>query len=588
MLRIRYDSGLQTVELDMSTDVEAWPKVRRVFEESGQGVTVISAFSLRLPVWSFLGNRKALGYVVRRCGIKLELDADTKDLLEASIRNENAFLTAAAAVPANMDDLQTGLCRAGFNRRLTAEQVRNVSRLVALPAGATFSVPGAGKTTEALSFYFYKRRDNTRLLVVCPKNAFAVWEEQISLCVGDAEVAVRLTGGEERIRDLLRGDPKIMLITYQQLPNVKHLIGAFMAEHQTFMYLDESHRIKRGVGGAWASAVLQLAHLPVAKLIMTGTPLPNDQADLVSQFNFLFPEVDADRESVVGLMKPVFVRTTKGELGLPEVQRRYRPIQMRPRQRQLYEMMRSEEARRLADLAARDRNALRAFGRSVMRLLQMASNPALLGRQGASAPQILYDVLREGDSPKVEYACWKARQLARRGQKCIIWSNFVENVELLAGRLADLGAEYIHGGVEAGSDEELDTRENRLKRFRTADDAFVLVANPAACAESISLHDVCHYAIYVDRTYNAAQYLQSEDRIHRLGLPHDAITNVEILYIPDTVDESVRHRLEVKVGRMAEILEDNSLSIEPVETDPDDEGLTMEDAEDFLKHLRGE
>ena len=227
-----------------------------------------------------------------------------------------------------------------------------------------------------------------------------------------------------------------MLITYQQLPNVRHLIGAFMAEHPTFMYLDESHRIKRGVGGAWASAVLQLAHLPVAKLIMTGTPLPNDQSDLVSQFNFLFPEVDADRESVVGLMKPVFVRTTKGELGLPEVQRRYRPIQMRPRQRQLYELMRSEEARRLADLAARDRNALRAFGRSVMRLLQMTSNPALLSRQGAAAPPILYDVLREGDSPKVEYACWKARELARQGRKCIIWSNFVENVELLAGRLA--------------------------------------------------------------------------------------------------------------------------------------------------------
>ena len=44
----------------------------------------------------------------------------------------------------------------------------------------------------------------------------------------------------------------------------------------------------------------------------------------------------------------------------------------------------------------------------------------------------------------------------------------------------------------------------------------VLVANPAAAAESISLHEHCNHALYLDRTYNAGQFLQSQDRIHRL------------------------------------------------------------------------
>jgi SNF2 family DNA or RNA helicase len=115
-----------------------------------------------------------------------------------------------------------------------------------------------------------------------------------------------------------------------------------------------------------------------------------------------------------------------------------------------------------------------------------------------------------------------------------------------------------------------------------------LVANPAACAEGISLHTVCHHAIYIDRNYNAAQYLQSEDRIHRLGLPPDVITTIEILFTPDTIDESVKRRLNFKVKKMAEILDDNSLNIEVVEPDLDVEGLTEDDINDFLMHLKGE
>jgi hypothetical protein len=38
----------------------------------------------------------------------------------------------------------------GFVRDLSSEQARNVSKIASLSAAATFSVPGAGKTTEAL------------------------------------------------------------------------------------------------------------------------------------------------------------------------------------------------------------------------------------------------------------------------------------------------------------------------------------------------------------------------------------------------------------------------------------------------------
>lgn len=586
MLRIQYDLNHQVIELSMTDNFSSWPDVRRVFEENAEDFSITSAHGLRLPVWTFLSCRRQLGYILSKHRIKVDLDANANTILTSAQKNEEQYQNAQNSSPVSEDLLISELNKIGFTRNLTEHQIRNVARLVTLPSGATFSVPGAGKTTEALAFYFYRKDNKTKLLVVCPKNAFPAWEEQLELCVEYPPKITRLTGGRETIKQLLTQEQEIMLITYAQLPNVKDLVASYMAINPTFLFLDESHRIKRGASGVRGSTVLDISHMPQAKLLMSGTPLPNALSDIVPQFDFLYPEIGAETENVVDLVEPIFVRTTKAELGLPSPIRKLTPVQMKPKQRHLYELMSSEEARRLEKMTSGDRILLRDFSRAVVRLLQMTSNPALLAKEEINFPAELYDVLREGDSPKIEYACQKARILAQQNKKVIIWSNFVENVELLAERLADLGADYIHGGVEAGSEEEENTRERKIKRFHDDNQAFVLVANPAACAEGISLHTVCHYALYVDRNYNAAQYLQSEDRIHRLGLPEDTITTVEILYCPDSIDEAVDNRLKIKVDRMAKVLGDNSLNIEPVITDLDEDGLDDEDIADLLIHLK--
>ena len=222
-----------------------------------------------------------------------------------------------------------------------------------------------------------------------------------------------------------------------------------------------------------------------------------------------------------------------------------------------------------------------------MRLLQVCSNPILLLRNLTNFPDAVRETIEYGDSYKIKYILIKARQLAKEGKKVLIWSGFVENVESLTQMLSDLGAKCIHGGVDAGSEEEENTRERIVKDFHDDPNMFVLVANPAACSESISLHMVCHHAIYLDRNYNAAQYLQSRDRIHRLGLPEGTETTIEIVHAPSSIDDLVDSRLNVKINRMAEVLEDNSLRIEPVTVDLDEDGFDEEDAKQLLKHLKG-
>jgi SNF2 family DNA or RNA helicase len=108
-----------------------------------------------------------------------------------------------------------------------------------------------------------------------------------------------------------------------------------------------------------------------------------------------------------------------------------------------------------------------------------------------------------------------------------------------------------------------------------------MVANPAAASEGVSLHQICHHAIYLDRTFNAAHYLQSEDRIHRFGLRKDQKTTIEIVECIDSVDETVRERLIYKIGKMAEALEDSSLRPDPIPLDPTD----IEDFDDYSTGL---
>ena len=381
-----------------------------------------------------------------------------------------------------------------------------------------------------------------------------------------------------------------MLITYQQLAreNVWENVAEFMDEHPTFMFLDESHRIKRGLDGKTASVVLNLSHLPSAKLIMTGTPLPNSVGDLVPQLSFLYPEARIDEANVTELIQPLYVRTTLAELNLPDPIRTIRQMSMNPEQRHLYELMRTEAVRQGERfLASPDRTALRSLGRHVMKLLQVVSNPALLSSElNLPTSNVLSNALKEGDSPKIAFACKRARELARLGKKSIIWSGFVGNVELLSQRLSDLGADYIHGGVDAGSEEDENTRERKIKRFHDDSRAFVLVANPAAASESISLHTVCHNAIYVDRSYNAAQYLQSEHRIHRIGLPLGAVTEVEILECENSIDQNVDRRLRMKVDKMASILNDRSLQIDAELVDIDSDDFSPDDAQAVLSDLK--
>lgn len=182
-------------------------------------------------------------------------------------------------------------------------------------------------------------------------------------------------------------------------------------------------------------------------------------------------------------------------------------------------------------------------------------------------------------APKYKEAARIVAANAAQGRKTLVWSTFVRSLTSLARLLENFGPAVVHGGTP--------DREEQLRRFREDPDCMVLVSNPATLGEGISLHQVCHDAVYVDRDFMAGRYLQSLDRIHRLGLAPDVETRITVLAAQETVDEVVAVRLQQKLDFMARVLDDPSVQqlADLQEAPPMAGGLDAQDIRAMLGHV---
>ena len=264
-------------------------------------------------------------------------------------------------------------------------------------------------------------------------------------------------------------------------------------------------------------------------------------------------------------LKPLFARTTKSELNLPPVATAVRRLNLPPLHRELYNAL-------LGQMSGQWRGGERdieALGKIVLYLLMAATTPALLATgssryeplpyrippispiPGSSLAELMRDLPHYELSPKYQEVLAIVGANAAVGRKTLVWSTFVRNLKSLESLLARFQPAIVHGGSE--------DRREQLTRFRQDPRCLVLLSNPATLGEGVSLHQVCHDAVYVDRDFAAGRFLQSLDRIHRLGLPQDVQTRITVLVANQTLDELVEQRLATKLTFMGRVLDDQSV-----------------------------
>ncbi|MFF5855612.1 DEAD/DEAH box helicase [Streptomyces sp. NPDC012751] len=506
---------------------------------------------------------------------------------------------ADSAVPPEVaaDDVLSMLGET-WKEDLNAFQRRDVAKLLSLGHGANFSVPGAGKTRVALAVYAAQRAKGaaSRLLVVCPKSAYESWRYETAVCFNYPLRTHVLDGSLDEWAEVL-------IVNYERLDRSLPLLANWLKAAPSMIILDEAHRMKLGARGTYGAACMALGPLAERRLILTGTPAPNGAKDLENLMGFVWPGHGqrAVTRAVAGgdlayastVLRPLFTRTTKQELGLPPMTLRMRYVDMPALHAEIY----SSLVGGMSNGTARD--DLSALGKTALRLLMAATSPALL-LEGATkheplvyqlppleipAGSSLYSLMQDLPdyelSPKYKEALAIIAENAAQGRKTLVWTTFVRSLTTLAQMLQKYSPAVVYGGTA--------DREEQLRRFREDPSCMVLISNPATLGEGISLHHVCHDAVYVDRDFMAGRYLQSLDRIHRLGLAPDTETRVTVIAARGTIDEVVEVRLDQKLEFMGRILDDPTVQqLADLEEEPSvAAGLAPGDIEALLRHIGG-
>lgn len=512
-----------------------------------------------------------------------ELYIDKRYRLGASIKkHDKALISKFESFKKTIDE--------ELERSLRQQQMWDAFYMYSMKKSSNFSVPGSGKTSSVLAVYAFldKHGIADRVVMIGPKNSFVSWIEEFNNCFGNKKSARILNIQSSQYKDLQNkknaltyylGTENLILINYEMIDKLETEIIEVVKKN-TLLVFDEVHKIKK-IDGVYASSAMNIAKKANYLITLTGTPIPNSYQDIYNNLHLLFPN---DYDSFFGFKKndlkkpnaeliqsinkkmyPFFCRTTKEQLNVPAVNSDVIDIQSA-----------NEIEMTLFDyLKKRCKNNKLEF---IIRVLQLESDPQLLlessniddsigemfGLENRFNPTVeienryIMDLYTDNYvSTKMKHTLNLIQQLVSQNKKVILWCIFTGTIRKFSDRLSSLN---ISNTVIYGDVSDVERNEN-LASFKRGN-VDVLITNPHTLAESVSLHNVCHDAIYYEYSYNLVHLLQSKDRIHRLGLSNGQYTQFYFMglrYSGVSLDRNIYDRLKEKERNMLDSIDKNKL-----------------------------
>ena len=531
------------------------------------------------------------------------------------------------------------------NRILYDRQILSAFHMAFSQNSCNFSVPGAGKTSIVYAAYTFLNNlseDDDRfvdkILIIGPLSSFAPWEKEYKKCFGISPISQRLSGDittskTDKENHLYSNNPaELTLMSHAALQNYKNDIINFLKQNKVMVVVDEAHKIKN-VDGIWGNAAIEISKEASSRIVLTGTPAPRGYEDLYNLIRFIYPFnfldimkihygqlreltnsdatiYDSRVVSFVENIKPFFIRINKKELKLPDFKEHKINVEMDNLQRKIYDFIEDNYVSHFEDHPSATAKEFLNKAR-LHRLKQASTNPRTLIKslnnsidtsefgndsnstfgsleEGIKDSKIYKDILSYEKSGIIPPKFITAKEIfleniMPKKEKVIIWTIYIQNAYELKKYLNsfDIESELLIGRIEP------DEREVIIEKFNNPknNEFNIVIANPASVSESISLHEGCHNAIYLERDHNAANYIQSKNRIHRYGIPEDIITTYYYLVSSFSIDESVDSNLLNKEKRMEEII-DQEIPLFKRFREDDETDLLKEYLRDYAKRAK--
>jgi SWI/SNF-related matrix-associated actin-dependent regulator of chromatin subfamily A-like protein 1 len=438
----------------------------------------------------------------------------------------------------SLDDTEVGLVDHELESKLFPHQRIAVHWLLRHDYGFLGDDMGLGKTITVLAALDERRRrgDADFFLVVCPNSLVrnwlreaAQWTPELSLFALPKGKSAR----EKALGELSSHGPCGVVVNYEtvRIPEVARALLEHCRGRTSVLCLDESQRVKNAKGQTF-HALNGIAGECPYRVLMSGTPTPRELSDIWAQMALLdrgerfgthyiewlktvaelgneYSEIAVRRyiperiNVVIDRVHEVLLRRRKEEVtNLPPKLFSVRDVELESDQRRRYDEIREELLIRISKTDGREFvKAIDSILEEYLRAVQIASNPRLIDETWQGTPA----KFRELDTIVDEV-------VGERGEKLVIWTNYVTNVRELTARYREHRAAPFFGGVDPKE------RAETVKAFQSdsTDSPRILVAVPAAGGVGITL-TAAQTAVYVEKSWNAEHWLQSVDRIHRIG-----------------------------------------------------------------------
>ena len=386
------------------------------------------------------------------------------------------------------------------------------------------------------------------------------------------------------------GNKELILLNYEILTRLEDEIKNLI-NNETLVVFDEVHRIKNPKGEN-AGAALRITENAKYMVTLTGTPIPNGYKDIYNLLNLMYPAdynhffnfeisllanpTNSEVKVINDKIQPFFTRTTKNELGVPPTNNdKIIKVSSSSEELQLFNILFSRYKTNQLALFAKIMQ-LESSPSMLLEKLDLKEFEELLDLSGNHEDLVEYiDYSQDIENlvnqieitSKMQALLSLIKDIVSQSKTAITWCIFVKTMYDLKHYLNSMGirAEVISGSVHQ------EERNEIISRFKNKE-IDILITNPHTLAESVSLHQTCHDAIYFEYSYNLVHLLQSKDRIHRLGLKDDDYTqyyyfqqNYSLENGNYSLGERIYNRLSEKEQLMLDAIDKHELEILPTE-----------------------
>ncbi len=394
---------------------------------------------------------------------------------------------------------------------------------------------GLGKTVQAITAFraLIRRSLALQALVICPKSVLTNWMGELTRWAPEL-IAMRIHGNQPVRRlawQAYVGKCHVLVTTYETVRQDHELIRGRPFD---LIVADETQRIKNP-GTEAAQAMRSL--VARRRWGLTGTPVENDEKDMMAIFRFIKPGLFQTSEipllsarSVRERVRPYVLRRRKEE-ALPELPKKVvdtKRLELTESQRQAYVQAEQEGVVRLratTDVTVQD----------VLALIQQLK-------------QICNFDPNSGESTKMEFLLEEYLEGAcTEDQKALIFSQYVRTLAEIAKRIDEYKPLVYTGQLS------MTQRDDIVNAFNLKDEHKVLLLSLRAGGLGLNLVRA-NYVLHFDRWWNPAVEQQAEARVDRFG-QHRMVYATRLI-CKETIEERIDHILERKKFIFHEVVDE--------------------------------